>query len=211
MYYKHRILSREEELEYFAKYHAGSIDAFHVLVESQIGWANKLAVKFCKRVAWKDIDIAISAAHLGIMHAIRKFDTSKGIRLVTYSRHWIEQYLRRCSKQERELISIPTYLGLKSEKNNPYQKFTKTTFVNVDDFSPITDKDTVSYDELLDEVKICIKELTEREQFVLHSLFYEQKTLKATGKILGITRERVRQIREESLGKIRKNMGINND
>jgi RNA polymerase sigma factor (sigma-70 family) len=40
------------------------------------------------------LDDAVSAANFGLMHAINKFDHTRGIRFTTYAGHWIGKYLR---------------------------------------------------------------------------------------------------------------------
>jgi len=208
MYYKHIILSREEELEYFKRYHGGDINAYHTLIESQIGWSNKLAIEFCKQISWCDLDAAMSAGYLGVIHAIRKFDVTRGSRLTTYSKYWIDQYLRRVSKQERELISIPEYLGLKDKKEHPNQRFAKVRLEGAEKLKDFPAINSISehekYIDLLVDVEDSIKRLSKREQFVIQSIFYDRKILKVIGKELGVSRQRVQQIKEESLGKIRR-------
>ena len=46
--------------------------------------------------------------------------------------------------------------------------------------------------------------LTQREETVLFAIFKENKTLEATGKILGVTRERVRQVQIRALKKLKR-------
>lgn len=47
------------------------------------------------------------------------------------------------------------------------------------------------------------QELTDRELKILQCRFIEGKTLEATGKIFGVTRERIRQIEAKGIEKIK--------
>ncbi len=51
--------------------------------------------------------------------------------------------------------------------------------------------------------------MTEREQFVIHAYFYEGKTYAEIGKSAGVTRERIRQLIEKSLRKLRHPTRVN--
>ncbi len=66
--------------------------------------------------------------------------------------------------------------------------------------------------DMLAHMPILLETLTKREHKVLTLRFgldgREAHTLEAIGKLLGITRERIRQIEADALGKLRKKVGI---
>jgi RNA polymerase primary sigma factor len=63
------------------------------------------------------------------------------------------------------------------------------------------------YESLEQELGFLLSELTSRESRILRHYFglggREKKTLEEIGRMMGLTRERIRQIKEEALGKLR--------
>jgi RNA polymerase primary sigma factor len=68
------------------------------------------------------------------------------------------------------------------------------------------------YESLGQELNIVLSELTERESTILEHYFglggTKKKTLEEIGQMMGLTRERIRQIKEEALGKLRARPGL---
>ena len=62
----------------------------------------------------------------------------------------------------------------------------------------------IEYQSLTEELNQLIETLTKREQFVIKSRYYDELTLEQTGKIVGVTRERIRQIESKALRKLRR-------
>jgi RNA polymerase primary sigma factor len=64
---------------------------------------------------------------------------------------------------------------------------------------------------LAEKMRDCLRKLDERERRIICSYFglegYAPMTLEQIGRILGLTRERVRQLRDEALGKMRSRDG----
>lgn len=50
---------------------------------------------------------------------------------------------------------------------------------------------------------MCVCHLTEREKKVLMCRYYEQKSLAETGKVFGVTQERIRQVEAKAIRKLR--------
>ena len=68
------------------------------------------------------------------------------------------------------------------------------------------------YESLGQEIGFVLSELTSRESTILTHYFglggEEKKTLEQIGRMMGLTRERIRQIKEEALGKLRAAPGL---
>jgi len=52
-------------------------------------------------------DDALQEAMLGIMHALRKFDPSRGFRFQTYARWWAKAYTIRWLQKNRRIVNLP--------------------------------------------------------------------------------------------------------
>ena len=66
-----------------------------------------------------------------------------------------------------------------------------------------TFEDRVWHEQLSAELMEIIGCLKEREEQIIRFRFFEKKTMKETGKILGVSTERVRQIEQQALRKLR--------
>ncbi|MBN2565534.1 MAG: RNA polymerase sigma factor RpoD/SigA [Candidatus Eisenbacteria bacterium] len=68
------------------------------------------------------------------------------------------------------------------------------------------------YESLEQELGFLLAELTQRESTILRHYFglggKKKKTLEEIGQMMGLTRERIRQIKEEALGKLREAPGL---
>jgi RNA polymerase primary sigma factor len=108
----HEILRKEEELTLIIKSQAGDQLALQRLIECNI----KLVYSFARKGGYlwsypdKEDDI-IQVGMLGLLHAIKKFDAERGMRLSTYSGNWIIQYISRSFKQGEHdsAISYPVH------------------------------------------------------------------------------------------------------
>ena len=80
-------LDREEELELVRQARAGDRRAMDRLVAASLRHVHAIAKRYRRyRVPLDDL---ISEGHVGLMLAIERFDTERGIRLGTYASHWI--------------------------------------------------------------------------------------------------------------------------
>ena len=74
--------------------------------------------------------------------------------------------------------------------------------------------DFLEADQLEAVVDAALRRLTPREERILRARFgfgdAEEQTLEEIGKVIGINRERVRQIETRALGKLRRALGAGN-
>ena len=81
----------------------------------------------------------------------------------------------------------------------------------VEDDKTITPDETIQQADLLERMKSLLDEIDEREATILRLRYgleedHEPMTLKEIGKVVGLTRERVRQIERETLSKLLRSM-----
>ena len=175
----------------------------------------KLARNFCNQHGWTDVDAAVSAACLGVIIAVNKFDPARKCRLTTYSRQWILNHLHHFFKQEREIIAIPSYLNTTKEKGHRYQAKADIIRKGVKSLkleSSIAQKDTsidsfdkAEYDCYL-EYELCeiMSILPIRERQVLISRFWQKQTYKEIGKQHGLSKQRIEQLQKQAIRTLRK-------
>lgn len=171
------------------------------LIEKNMGYVVTLARQYsCELLTTEDL---ISEGSIGIIKAAEKYDPSRGKPFVTfaapYIRHSIEEAIRRVTG-DVSVVSTDESLPVGSKNNY--------TLLNV-----LEDKDAPRADlvfeqnALSDDLVQVIDVLNEREQAVIRGCFGvdgERKTMAEIGVELGLKRERVRQIRDKALRKLRK-------
>ena len=82
-------------------------------LSNEIASANlKLVIKFAKEYQHVGVPLSdlIQEGNIGLMRAIEKFDTSKGLKFTTYAVWWIKQGFLKVIKQNNRLIRIPTHI-----------------------------------------------------------------------------------------------------
>lgn len=99
------LLTREEEAELAAEAAAGSEEAKHRLVEANLRLVVLIARSFTGNgLALLDL---IQEGNLGLMHAVDKFDHTRGYRLTTYATYWILHYLDKAITRDGRTIRLP--------------------------------------------------------------------------------------------------------
>jgi len=154
---------------------------------------------FKSREALEDL---IAAGNIGLVRALDKFDLAQGTRFLTYAGWWVRHEMREENKH-LNICHVPTHAMSKGVKVPIPVELNEST-LKVD----TQIKDTVleihnkqSIEKLLTNTALSI-----RESFIIKTCFgidTRPKTLRQVGKLLVITGERVRQLREGALTKMR--------
>lgn len=102
-----REIDRKEEAALWQRAKRGDKQAKARLTQMHL----RLVVPTAKRFLRRGMELMdlIEEGNLGLMHAIDKFDPSKGYRFSTYAIHWIEQYIRRAAEEQSSTIKIPSH------------------------------------------------------------------------------------------------------
>ncbi|MDP6152934.1 MAG: sigma-70 family RNA polymerase sigma factor [Phycisphaeraceae bacterium] len=164
-----------------------------------------LVLAMAKRTRLSEVDFAdlISEGNMALLRAVDKFDVARGFKFSTYA----------C----RAILKAFSRIGIKVSK---YRNLFPTDFdptLEKSDFMQL--KRQIREEDCVDELRQIIAdnraELTEIERSVLHHRFAlttpqhdpddeaHSLTLEQVGKIIGVTKERVRQIQNKALEKIR--------
>lgn len=163
-----------------------------------------LVLAMAKRTRMSEVDFSdlVSEGNMALLRAIDKFDVARGFKFSTYAcRAILKAFSRSGVKLSKYRQLFPTDFDPKLEKSDFMQK-----------------KREGHEDDCVDELRLIIKdnraELTDIEQEVIEHRFALGKrvqvdpeaaplTLEQVGKIIGVTKERVRQIQNKALEKIR--------
>jgi RNA polymerase sigma factor (sigma-70 family) len=158
-----------------------------------------LVLAMAKRTRLGDVDFAeiVSEGNMALLRAVDKFNVDKGFKFSTYAcRAILKSFSRTAQKHSRYHQRFPVEFEPDMEKSDWQDRR----------------RDQVEED-CVDELKVIVDrnlaDLSSVEQTVIRRRFnWEQEeerhlTLEETGRIIGVTKERVRQIQNKALAKIR--------
>lgn len=166
-----------------------------------------LVLAMAKRTRMSEVDFSdlVSEGNMALLRAIDKFDVARGFKFSTYAcRAILKAFSRVGVKLSKYRQIFPTDFDPKLEKSDYMER-----------------KREGQEDDAVDELRAIIREnraeLTDIEQEVLEHRFALGKnrehapeanplTLEQVGKIIGVTKERVRQIQNKALDKIRQTL-----
>lgn len=102
------LLSAEEERVLTAKVVQGDFGARQQMIVSNL----RLVVNIAKRYSQRGMSLLdlIEEGNLGLMHALEKFDPSRGFRFSTYATWWIRQSVERAIINQSRTIRLPVHI-----------------------------------------------------------------------------------------------------
>jgi RNA polymerase sigma factor (sigma-70 family) len=163
-----------------------------------------LVLAMAKRTRLGDIDFAevVSEGNMALLRAVDKFNVDRGFKFSTYAcRAILKAFSRTALKHSRHRTRFPVEFEPDLEKSDWSDR--KRDMVEED-----------CIDELKQIVDRNLADLSNVEQTVIKRRFnWEQRdetplTLEEVGQIIGVTKERVRQIQNKALIKIREVMEL---
>lgn len=166
--------------------------------------------KYAYKIAWTYVRSSARwmTAVEGLFHAAQRFQPAKGASFSTYATFWVRQTIQRT---RRQAMGVPCHLVPDTPEFDACIKVSKPLSLNYDKFDdssawignvtgPADDPDKPQFDgDFWDRVN---KYLQPRLQEIIRLRFREGMTLEEAGQVLGITRERVRQLEAKALDTI---------
>jgi RNA polymerase primary sigma factor len=184
-----------------------------------------------------DLSDLIAEGNYGLIKAIENFDWSKNLRFISYAVWWIRQSILQSLNENARTIRLPVNIvqelhrakkELDREGVEIPDKFVSLPYtINLDNplneegdtlidvianpnavmaDANLSNEDTIK-DKLIDMLSI----LDERERSIIEDYFGlsgSSRTLEDIGSDFNLTKERVRQIKEKALRKLRNESGI---
>lgn len=194
-------LSVKEEQILWNKYkNEGDEEARNKLITSNLKFVAKIANNYRGRgLSYSDL---IAEGNLGLIKSFNYFDINRGNRILSYSVWWIKQSIIEALEKRNSYVGdlLPEELEFKGND------LKGINFI-LDDFINGNVQENKNNDEKRYFLKKAMKILSKREKDILSMYFGIDTgtpcTLEEVGKEYGLTKERVRQINEKSLKKLR--------
>lgn len=145
----------------------------------------------------------VQEGFIGLLKAVRRFEYARFPNFFVYAEQWIRHGVKRAASRfdvvyspnrERVVYAEPAELGVEE----------------LDDSTP---EDTFFLKEKVEQIHKVLDEFPERDREIVKRIFglggYQTQTLRDIGPMYNITYERVRQIKNSVISKLRKNQVLN--
>ena len=204
---KFKTLSAEKELSLWKRYkNDNDIKARDELINSNLKFVASIAKQYQGRgLSYSDL---IAEGNIGLLKAFEKFDYSRGYKTISYSVWWIRQTILD-ALTNRNLLKgdeIPTCAEkqIETEEDLIQMINAKDAF---DDYIESSTPAEVKFLEEKNVSELLLNCLDYRERYIITNYFglddIDALTLEEIGAKLSLTKERVRQIKEKALKKLR--------
>jgi RNA polymerase primary sigma factor len=193
-------LTQDEEIELSYKIRSGNKDALDKLVKHNLRFVISVAKKYRSKTDVSFADL-ISEGNIGLINAAKKFDPTRNVRFSSYAKWWIKASINECIEYykgniEYNFVDDYQIVNL-AEKDNLYGDV-------VEEFEKKMNN-VQSRKSAIDDLVKCLED---REKKIL-MLFYglgdssREMNLDEISKEMCLTKERVRQIKDSALVKLK--------
>lgn len=214
---KYKPLTKSREKHLLRLCRNGNTKAKNELLEANL----KFVFDIAKRYTGRGLSISdlISEGNMGLLRAIDKFDESKDVKFISYAVWWIRQAMMEAIKKKKMLTMVEIDPNISNDA-----VFERSVSDEEDD---VLLKNDISFsnsdEEEKKELGLTQKEvvgkllnsLNNREREIIEYYYglgsNDELTLYEIGQKFGLTSERVRQIKEKSMKKLRTSIMMYDD
>lgn len=194
------LLTTDEERQLSERIHQGDQRALNKLVGANLRFVVSVARQY--KGQGVEMEDLVSEGNMGLMKAAAKFDASKGVRFVNYAvvqiRQQIEKAIEQQTRQQSMPLSVDAPLGHRTNMS--------LLSVLVNSNAPMADE-RIHSEAIEEAVEFALGSLDKREAQVVNAFFginQEHETMAEIAEDMELKRERVRQIRDKAVRKLRK-------
>ena len=209
------LLTDEEERELSRKIRQGDQRALSRLVEANLKFVVVVARQYKGNgLAMEDL---VSEGNIGLMKAATKFDGEKGVRFVSFAAGHVRRQIEKAISQQAGLYQVPKDAlddSAAHQQSKPlsvdaplgHRTNTSLLSVLVNPDAPMADE-RVHSEAIENAIEFALLSLNQRESKVINAYFgimQEHETMAEIAEDMDLKRERVRQIRDKAVRKLRK-------
>lgn len=194
------LLTTDEERQLSERIQQGDQRALNKLIEANLRFVVSVARQY--KGQGVEMEDLVSEGNMGLMKAAAKFDASKGVRFVNYAvvqiRQQIEKAIEQQTRQQSMPLSVDAPLGHRTNMS--------LLSVLVNSNAPMADE-RIHSEAIEEAVEFALGSLDKREAQVVNAFFginQEHETMAEIAEDMELKRERVRQIRDKAVRKLRK-------
>lgn len=207
---------RETELLHQAQ--AGSNDAKAALINMHRDGIVHLAICYARRTGcrWQrnDFDDLYQCGCIGMLEAIKRYDFRPGVKFFTYACWWIRNKILN-ETYKNDLIVVPKAVRPSRADYKVRARNIMTLPSDASDSGAAClidkrrdGKEDVDDEEAASRIKEVIRGMPERYRVIARMVIMEGATYSQCGKVLGVSRERVRQMLNRMKARVIRALGI---
>lgn len=211
------LLSADEERDLASKIQQGDSRALNRLVEANLRFVVTIANQY--KGKGLQMDDLVSEGNIGLMKAASRFDPERGTRFVNFAVVHIRQQIEKAIAQQTDPpkghkgtdtrasqrgLTPASHLSVDAPLGYRNNMSLLSVLVNQD--APFADE-RIHSEAIEDAVEFALGSLDKRESRVVNAFFginQEHETMAEIAEDMDLKRERVRQIRDKAIRKLRK-------
>ena len=182
------LLTPDEEVELAKRIREGDQLALEKLTKANLRFVVSVAKQYQNQgLSLGDL---INEGNLGLIKAAQRFDETRGFKFISYAVWWIRQSILQALAEQSRIVRLPL------NRVGSLNKISKT-------FSELEQKfeREPSPEELAEVLEVSTSEVVDTYYFGL--MGEQAMTLEEIGEKFNLTRERVRQIKEKAIRRLR--------
>lgn len=203
-------LTKKDEMKLWRrlKKNPEDMDAKNKLITSNLKFVVSVANSYKGRgLSMSDL---VAEGNVGLLKAYSKFDPKRDVKFISYSVHWIRQSILEALQKRNGIDSEDLPLDYEKPDTNvdvDYVEADNTPNLANDFIEMAGDSERERNEKHILAIQSLFKSLTNREQDIISRYFgisgRENETLEEIGNTMNLTKERVRQIKEDGMKKLR--------